>query len=206
MRFLQCCCLSVLFTEMWRLARAKGFPYLLAWCLEKNWGAWGKSGESGDLLRFITALGHMSPIEPEKFSSCDHSLPQRRPPSSLVWWEPRKIGFWTSAVFILLLPFLVFNSLKITGSGRSCQGKITTTACYFLPPQIFLCLCLLFFLWLTCFSSCLLNIPGYERTMRESWPRILQTLKFNSWFYPSGFSPRTIKLIKNFLFLSQLQW
>lgn len=109
------------------------------------------------------------------------------------------MGFCTSAVFILLLPFLVFNSLKNRGSGRSCQGKITTTACYFLPPQIFLCLCLLSFLWLTCFFSCLLNIPGYEHTMRESWPRILQTLKFNLWFYPSGVSPRTIKLIKNFL-------
>lgn len=65
-----------------------------------------------------------------------------------------------------------------------------------------LCLCLLFFLWLTCFFSCLLNIPGYERTMRESWPRILQTLKFISWFYSREVSPQTIKLIRTFSFFS----
>lgn len=61
------------------------------------------------------------------------------------------------------------------------------------------CLCLLSFLWLTCFFSCLLNIPGYEHTMRESWPRILQTLKFISWFYSRGVSPQSIKLIRTFL-------
>lgn len=64
-----------------------------------------------------------------------------------------------------------------------------------------LCLCLLFFLWLTCFFSCLLNIPGYERTMRDSWPRILQTLKFISWFYSHGVIPQSIKQIRTYFHL-----
>lgn len=73
LRFLQCYYLSVLFTGiLWQKhSKVKGFPYLLA-CLEKNWGGWGKSGDSGDLLSFITALGHMSTEEPEKFRS--HAL------------------------------------------------------------------------------------------------------------------------------------
>lgn len=135
--------LSGLFYEIWRWLRTKGFPYLLAWSLEKNCGIWGKPGESGDLLSFITALGHMSTIEPEKFSGSDPS-PAEVDPLPPAWWEKRKMGFWTAAVFILPLLFLVFNSLKNRGGGRNCQGKITTAACYFLPPQIFLSVCVSF--------------------------------------------------------------
>lgn len=70
--------------------------------------------------------------------------------------------------------------LKNRGSGRSFQGKSPRlyATCFHLRFSLLSVSMSPFFLWLTCFSSCLLNIPGCEDTMRMTWPQNGQALKY----------------------------